>query len=93
MSMRDTARASVFSMSGAMTPHSNRTTLYSQAGGDTESTAPMLHKSSGLRQGYVNESASREESMYDDQYEGEGSGGQSREGSEAMHMYGVEKRF
>lgn len=92
MSMRDTARASIFSMSGAMTPHSNRTTIYSQAGGDSESTAPMLHKSSGLRQGYVNEGASREDSMYDDQYEGEGGGhsGQSREGSEAMY---AEKRF
>lgn len=84
MSMRDTARASIFSMSGAMTPQSNRTTLYSQNGGDADSTAPMLYKSSGLRQGYVNEDGrtDREESMYDDQ---------SRDGSEAMYV--EPKRF
>ena len=82
-------------MSGAMTPHSNRTTVYSQAGNDADSTAPMLYRSSGLRQGYTEDTKTdREESMYDDQYEGEGSryGAQSRDGSEAMH--GMEpKRF
>lgn len=78
-----------------MTPNSNRSTLYSQAGNDADSTAPMLYKSSGLRQGYVNEEGrDREESMYSDQYDNEGSarGDMSREGSEAM--YSMEpKRF